>query len=168
MEMQMLILVVGLVVLVSVLIGLTTYLLLARVRSRRVDVELRPVPSWPADLSKEEMAGLREQHCSMCRRFDLHEGQAFLQSFPVAAQVYRWVSPRDEARAAPDLVPLKAQWQDFGACDRHNTVVWGGMVPAQRLAMKTKTKQNEAGEEIVVAHPLCADGIDCWEGKAVT
>jgi len=102
--------------------------------------------------------------CTRCKHFDWAEGQAFLDRFPAARAAYQWVSPRDEARSDNrDLVPHKAKWQDFGACSRHKTLVWGDMIPVQRLAAKDKTIADDDGKEVVVALAFSRDGTDCFE-----
>lgn len=148
---------IGLACVIVAMVGLIAYLLVRlRAHPGAAEAELRPV-SDPAS-------------CTNCRKFNLAEGQAFLDSYPVARVAYQWVSPRDEARVDPDTVPLRARWEEFGACARHQTVVWGGMIPAQRLTAKDRTQlfetAGESAKERIVSKAFCPDGIDCFEARS--
>lgn len=152
------------IALVAVLFGMLSlvgYLAFRLKRASRIPVESTAGEVLPT------VEGSDPSTCDRCRCFDLAEGQAFLDRYPAARAAYQWVSPRDEARSDNrDLVPHKAKWQDFGACTRQQTLVWGGMIPAQRLAAKDQKRTNEDGSEVVVAQAFCPTGVDCYERRS--
>jgi hypothetical protein len=150
-----------LVVVLAAMLSLIGYLALRLKRASRIPVESTAGEVLPTVEGSDPLT------CDRCKRFDLAEGQAFLDRYPAARAAYQWVSPRDEARSDNrDLVPHKAKWQDFGACTRHQTLVWGGMIPAQRLAAKDQVKQFDDGSEVVVAQAFCSNGVDCYERRS--
>ncbi len=78
--------------------------------------------------------------CLNCKHFDIEEGQAAMRNHPQFAEVMRHVSPArmanrmryDKETGKPldeqpdDVLPQRARWKDFGACDVHNEVRYGG------------------------------------------
>lgn len=112
----------------TLLVGAACGLLLARWGARR----RRPGP---------RVRTATRPQCGSCVHFDLEEGQASIRHNPAFAEYARWIPPRTtgaprvpvdpetgepqaDSPLLPNTIPERCEWVHFGACLRHEQLVW--------------------------------------------
>jgi hypothetical protein len=90
----------------------------------------------PAEHSTPTPTAVIPKKCATCKHWNLADGQAVMRDYPDflrAAAVLRpgrmATTVDDEGRVKANGLPPRAQWDDFGACDKHETVTYGDVLP---------------------------------------